>query len=83
MLFMITQVHTPETCPRDEGGSNILINKKAKGVTVKGRWGAFANHTIWYLVETDTVDALQSFLEPGMKRCTCTVMPVSENPIKK
>ena len=26
MLFHITQVHTPETCPRDEGGSNTLFD---------------------------------------------------------
>ena len=25
MLFHITQVHSPETCPRDDGGSNTLF----------------------------------------------------------
>lgn len=29
MLFMITQVHTPETCPKDEGGADVLIDKNA------------------------------------------------------
>ncbi len=53
MLFMITQVHTPETCPIDAGGSDSLIDKNAEGVTVKGRWGAWSHHTIWYLVEAD------------------------------
>lgn len=78
MLFMITQVHTPETCPIDAGGADILINNKARGVKVKGRWGAWTHHTVWYLVEADNFDAIQSFLEPGMKRCTSTVEPVGE-----
>ncbi len=83
MLFMITQVHTPETCPMDAGGSDTLINKNAPGVTVKGRWGAWSQHIIWYLVEADSVDGIHSFVEPGMKRCTSTVSPVGESPITR
>lgn len=81
MLFMITQVHTPENCPKDAGGADTLINQNAEGVTPKGRWGAWTNHTIWYLVEADSPEALQSFLGPGMQRCTCTVQPVEERSI--
>ena len=29
MLFMITQIHTPETCPKDAGGADVLIDKNA------------------------------------------------------
>ncbi len=83
MLFMITQVHTPQTCPRDEGGADVLIDKNAQGVTVKDRWVAASQHTIWYLLEADALDAVQSFLDPGMKRCTCTITPVTESPIKR
>ena len=39
MLFMITQVHSPEACPREEGGAKILFDRNADGVTLKGRWG--------------------------------------------
>ncbi len=81
MLFMITQVHTPQTCPIDDGGSDALINKNAPGVKVKGRWGAWSHHTIWYLIETDSLDAIQGFVDPGMKRCTCTIAPVEERPV--
>lgn len=80
---MITQIHTPETCPIDQGGADVLINKNAQGVTVKGRWGAWSHHIIWYLVESDSLEAIQKFLDPGMKRCHCTVAPVTENPIKR
>ncbi|MBI2857419.1 MAG: hypothetical protein HYX95_03780 [Chloroflexi bacterium] len=83
MLFMITQVHSPENCPKDVGGSDVLINKDAKGITLKGRWGAWSNHIIWYLVETDNVAAIQQFLDPGMLRTTCTVTPVADAPYHK
>ncbi|MBI4331203.1 MAG: DUF3303 family protein [Chloroflexi bacterium] len=83
MLFMITQVHSPENCPKDQGGSDVLIDKKVSGVTLKGRWGAWSNHIIWYLVESDSAEAIQKFLDPGMKRCTCTVTPVAESPIAR
>ena len=83
MLFMITQVHTPETCPIDAGGADALIDKSAQGVTVKGRWGAWSHHTIWYVVEADSLDAIQRFVEPGMKQCTCTIAPVGESPIQR
>ena len=83
MLFMITQVHTPETCPKDAGGADSLIDKNAEGVTVRGRWGAWSHHKIWYLVESDSADAIMHFLDPGLKRCTCTVEPVGDDPINR
>ncbi len=83
MLFMITQVHKPEDCPIDAGGSDTLIDKNAQGVNVIGRWGAWSHHTIWYLVEADSLADIQKFLDPGMKRCTCTVAPVTEQPVKR
>ncbi len=83
MLSMITQVHTPDTYPKDEDGADVLIDKNAQGVTVKGRWGAWSHHTIWYLVEADSLDAIQRFVDPGMKQCTCTKEPVGEAPIQR
>lgn len=43
MLFHITQVHTPELCPRDEGGSNSLYDHTVPGIRLVGRYGANAN----------------------------------------
>ncbi len=83
MLYMITQTHTPETCPIDAGGADTLIDQNAQGVSVKGRWGAWSHHIIWYLVEADSLDAVQKFLDPGMKLSTCTVAPVTERPIAR
>jgi hypothetical protein len=83
VLFHITQVHTPELCPKDEGGSNTLFDPNAEGVTLIGRYGANAQHTMFYIVEADDVNAIQKFLFPGFKRCTATVTPVSEIPVPR
>ena len=62
MLFHITQRHTPATCPKNEGGSNSLFNPNVKGLKLLGRYGANSEHTLFYIVETDDIDALNKFL---------------------
>ena len=81
MLFHITQVHSPEQCPKGEGGSNSLFDETVEGVTLVGRYGANAQHTLFYVIEADDVTAIQKFLAPGFTRCTSTITPVSEVPI--
>jgi hypothetical protein len=83
MLFHITQVHAPEMCPRDEGGSDTLFDPNVKGIKVLGRYGANSQHTLFYIVEAEDANAIQLFLWPGFKRCTATVTPVIEAPVKK
>jgi hypothetical protein len=83
MLFHITQVHTPELCPKNEGGSNSLFNPDVPGIKLIGRYGANAQHTLFFIVETDDVQAIHKFLWPGFTRCTSTVTPVSEVPVPK
>ena len=83
MLFHITQVHSPELCPRDEGGSNSLYDADVEGLELVGRYGANAQHTLFYVVEADDVTAVNRFLWPGFTRCTSTVTPVSEVPVPK
>ena len=81
MLFHITQVHSPELCPKGEGGSNSLFDETVDGVRLVGRYGANAQHTLFFVVEADDALAIQKFLGPGFKRCTSTITPVSEVPI--
>jgi len=83
VLFHITQVHSPDLCPRDEGGSNSLYDASVEGLTLIGRYGANAQHTLFLVVEADQVDAVHKFLRPGFKRCTSTITPVSEIPVPK
>ena len=83
MLFHITQVHTPESCPRDEGGSNSLYEPTVPVVRLVGRYGANAQHTLFLVIEADDTDSIHKFLWPGFKRCTSTITPVSEVPVPK
>ena len=83
MLFHITQVHSPESCPIDRGGSNSLYNPDVEGLTLIGRYGANAQHTLFYVVEATDVDDIHRFLRPGFTSCTATVTPVSEVPVPK
>lgn len=81
MLFLITQEHTPESCPKDSGGTKALYNPKAEGVTLKAMYGAFSEHVVYYVVEGNSLGAIHEFLDPGWTRCTATVTPVAEEPI--
>jgi hypothetical protein len=83
MLFHITQSHTADLCPKDEGGSKTLYNPTAGGVKLVAMYGAFPEHVIYYLVEAETVDAIEGFLLPGFKRCISRITPVSQVPIVK
>ena len=81
MLFHITQSHTPELCPKDEGGSKALYDPGAEGVSLRAMYGAFAEHIVYYVVEADSIKAVTKFLMPGLKRCQCKVTPVSDEAI--
>ena len=81
MLFHITQTHTAELCPKDEGGSKTLYNPAAEGVKLVAMYGAFPEHVIYYIVEADKEESIEAFLFPGFKRCTSKITPVSQVPI--
>lgn len=81
MLFHITQTHDPESCPKDEGGSQSLYDAEVDGLTLKAMYGAFAEHTIYYVVEADDISAVNKFLMPGFKRCDSKITAVSEEAI--
>ncbi|MBI1886549.1 MAG: hypothetical protein HYS09_09610 [Chloroflexi bacterium] len=81
MLFLIAQEHTPELCPKGNGGSKSLYDEKAEGVKVRGVYGAFSEHLIYYIVEANGLGAVHKFLDPGWTRCTATITPVSEEAI--
>lgn len=81
MLFHVTQTHTPESCPKDEGGSKALYDPEAEKVTLLAMYGAFSEHTVYYILEAETIEAVDRFLMPGFKRCTSRITPVSQTAI--
>ena len=46
-------------------------------------YGAFAEHVVYYVVEADSMKAVNQFLMPGFKRCECVITPVMEESIVK
>lgn len=80
MLFLITQTHTPETCPIDAGGREVLHEKpeNVPGLKIVAAYGAYTEHTLYYIVEADDYDAVEKFLTPGFNRSKATITPVSQ-----
>lgn len=80
MLFLITQTHSPEACPIDAGGREVLHEKpdNVEGLKVVAGYGAYTEHVLYYLVEADDYEAVEKFLMPGFKRCRATITPVSK-----
>ncbi len=80
MLFLVTQTHTPETCPIDAGGREALhANPETiPGLHIVAAYGAYTEHTLYYLVESDDYDTVEKFVLPGFRRCKATITPVSQ-----
>jgi hypothetical protein len=81
VLFHIKQSHAPKDCPYGKGGSKSLFDGGHDGVTIRGYWLAFPQHTTYLVVETDDVAHLQQFLKPGAGVTTCEITPVSDEPV--
>ncbi|HET9852251.1 MAG TPA: DUF3303 family protein [Candidatus Limnocylindrales bacterium] len=76
MLFHIEQSHAPADCPYGKGGSRSLFDENAPGVTLRGFWLSFPQHTTYLLVEADDAASLNAFLKPGAATCLAEITPV-------
>jgi hypothetical protein len=47
------------------------------GLKIVAGYGAYTEHTLYYVVEADDYDTVEKFLEPGFKLCKATITPVS------
>jgi hypothetical protein len=81
MLFHIEQVHSPEDCPYGHGGSRSLHDATVEGVDLIAVYGAFMEHVIYLIAETDDLEKLNLLLLPGMKKCRTRITPVSPHPL--
>jgi hypothetical protein len=78
MLFLITQTHNPQDCPKDIGGfRKVFINESVDGLKLKDVYVEHGSHKIIYIVETESYESIVKFLEPGMLKCTSSISPVS------
>lgn len=80
MLFLITQVHTPENCPIEtpKGAHAYHADPQKANVKLLGMWRGGPNHKIYYLVETENHEAIERFLKPGFKKTVSRVVPVTQ-----
>ena len=81
MLFHVRQSHDPADCPYGKGGSRSLFNEHAKGVTVRGYWLSFPQHTTFLIVEADDAASLNELLKPGAATCVAEITPVTDQPV--
>ena len=73
MLFHITHVHSPETCPyhdpqKARATFGVMLRDAEKlGVRIAGVWVDAAAHTLYMVVDTDSAQKLEEFLAPGLE----------------
>jgi hypothetical protein len=73
MLFHITHVHGPETCPYHDPEKaratfgKILGGAEQLGVKLVGAWVDAAAHTAYIVVEADSAQKLEELLAPGLE----------------
>ena len=84
MLFHITHVHTPETCPgKDpekvrETFGKMLGSAEQLGVKLVGAWVDGPAHTAFILVEADSPEQLFDFFVPTANIARAEVRPVQD-----
>ncbi|MFL5756705.1 MAG: DUF3303 family protein [Chloroflexota bacterium] len=81
MVFHIKQWHAPADCPYGKGGPQSLFDASAAGVTVRGTWFVFSQHTSYLIVEADDIMSVHAFLKPGMPVSNVEITPVTDQPM--
>ena len=73
MLFHITHVHTPESCPYNNPEKaratfgKMLSSAESLGVTLVGVWVDAPAHTIYIVAEADSSQKLTEMLGPAFQ----------------
>jgi hypothetical protein len=73
MLFHITHVHTPETCPYHSPEKaratfgKVLGGAEELGIKLVGVWVDAPAHTIYLVVETDSSQKIEELLAPAFE----------------
>lgn len=83
---MVTHCHTPELCPSDSPEKikrtlDIVTSEthaKSAGVKVLGSYIAPPEHTLFFIIESDTYEKIVDFFRPLMKMGTPRIVPVNQ-----
>ena len=73
MLFHITHAHTPEACPYGDPEKTkgtfgkMMSSAEQLGVKLLGAWVDAPAHTVYLIVETDSVQKIEELLAPVFK----------------
>lgn len=86
MLFHVTHCHTHETCPADNPdlakktfGTIISPDHIRKtGVSLLGCYADAPSHTVYFIVDSDTLEKVGSFLLPLLKLGSAEITPVTD-----
>ncbi len=84
MLFHITHVHTPESCPADDPErardtiGKIIASAEGPGIKLVGAWADAPGHTFYLVVDADSVDKLTDLFFPALTMAHAEITPVED-----
>ncbi len=86
MNFIVTHSHTPEQCPSGNPEVMKVLREVSPttefaekcGVKVLSSWVAVPEHTMYFILEADSYDAVVKYFQPIMRIGTARVTPVLE-----
>jgi hypothetical protein len=84
MLFHVTHMHSPESCPAHdperarETVGKVLGGAEGAGVKLIGTWVDAPGHTFYLVVESDSVQKLTDLFFPALTLGTADIVPVED-----
>jgi hypothetical protein len=85
MLFHVTHVHSPESCPAHDPEQaratfgKILSSAEEKGVKLIGAWVDAPAHTVFFVVDTDSAAKLSDLFFPALTIGHAEITPVEDS----
>ena len=82
MLFHVTHVHTPETCPSDDPEKmkatfgKMLSNADDLDVKIHSLYSNNIAHTLFMVVESDSAEAISKMMDPTLKIASAEISPI-------
>jgi len=84
MLFHVTHVHTPETCPSNDPErikatfGRMLSLADELGVKVLSMHSNNIGHTMYMVLESDSAESISKMMDPTLKIARAEISPVTD-----